>query len=265
VTTFRILQVEDSPADARMLQEALKTLSRPYQLDWVRDGAEALDFLRKQANFSMAHRPHLILMDLDMPRVGGLEALTAIKTDAEFSTIPIIMLSSSIFPSDVYRSYLSHTNSYVQKPTSFELLVRLVQAIESFWMGFAVHPDPLQQPHHDHSGSTIAQVQHEEASRAIRSSYVAARPGPASGASGCEEHSRLLTGFGMAVRELVKLHEDQLEAIIQGDGESSRFDILIHMANEKKQLAKYTFIRHVESHGCININAVNETRTRSDH
>jgi hypothetical protein len=68
--------------------------------------------------------------------------------------------------------------------------------------------------------------------------------------SGCEEHDRLLVEFGAAVRELLDLHEQQFLAIVEGDGECSRFDVLIHMANEKKQLAKYTYLRHVDAHGC---------------
>jgi hypothetical protein len=68
--------------------------------------------------------------------------------------------------------------------------------------------------------------------------------------SGCEKHDHLLGEFGVAVRELLNLHEEQFQAIIDGDSESSRFDLLIHMANETKNRAKYAYIRHVESHGC---------------
>ena len=79
--------------------------------------------------------------------------------------------------------------------------------------------------------------------------------------SGCEEHKRLLDGFGAAVQELLRLHENQFLAIVEGDTECHRFDILIHMANEKKQLAKYAYLRHVEAHGCSDINAIKQART----
>lgn len=72
----------------------------------------------------------------------------------------------------------------------------------------------------------------------------------ASRKSGCEEHDRLLSEFGAAVRELLDLHQQQFQAIVEGDAESSRFDVLIHMANEKKQWAKYAYLRHVDAHGC---------------
>ena len=67
---------------------------------------------------------------------------------------------------------------------------------------------------------------------------------------GCEEYCRLLDDFGVAVKELLHLHQAQFEAIIAGDLESNRFDLLIHMANEKKQEAKYAYMHHVEAHGC---------------
>jgi hypothetical protein len=83
--------------------------------------------------------------------------------------------------------------------------------------------------------------------------------------SGCEEHARCLEDFGSAVRELLDLHEQQWLAIIDSDLDSCRFDVLIHMANEKKQSAKYAYLRHVETHGCSNFDALNQTRTRSHH
>lgn len=68
--------------------------------------------------------------------------------------------------------------------------------------------------------------------------------------AGCQEHNGLLDAFGEAVQELIRLHEQQFQAILDGDSECQRFDVLIHMANEKKQLAKYAYVRHVEDHGC---------------
>jgi len=82
---------------------------------------------------------------------------------------------------------------------------------------------------------------------------------------GCAEHARRLEDFGLAVRELLELHEQQWLAIIDGDHDSCRFDVLIHVANEKKQAAKYAYLRHVEAHGCSDFNALNQTRTRSHH
>jgi hypothetical protein len=74
--------------------------------------------------------------------------------------------------------------------------------------------------------------------------------------AGPEEHNSLLADFGTAVRDLPALHEQQFRAIVEGDSESSRFDLLIHMANEKKQLAKHAYLRHVDAYGCSNHDAI---------
>lgn len=81
--------------------------------------------------------------------------------------------------------------------------------------------------------------------------------------TGCREHKRLLEDFGTAVREILELHEEQWLATLDGDQDCCRFDVLIHMANEKKQSAKYAYLRHVEMHGCSDLNALNQARTRS--
>jgi hypothetical protein len=80
-------------------------------------------------------------------------------------------------------------------------------------------------------------------------------------AMACDEERRLLDEFGVAVHELLTLHEVQFAAIVQGDTDSDRFDLLIHMANEKKLQAKYAYIRHVESHGCAIFNAIDKIGT----
>jgi hypothetical protein len=82
---------------------------------------------------------------------------------------------------------------------------------------------------------------------------------------GCREHKRLLEHFGTAVRELLCLHEEQWLATLEGDQDCCRFDVLIHMANEKKQAAKYAYLRHAEAHGCTDLNAFNQAGTRSNH
>jgi hypothetical protein len=104
------------------------------------------------------------------------------------------------------------------------------------------------------SGYPIAKAVEEASSRAIYDlpEENSARPVRK---SGCEVHDRLLCELGGAVRELLTLHEQQLQAIMEGDSESSRFDLLIHMANENKYRAKYAYLRHMESHGCSNVNA----------
>jgi hypothetical protein len=75
----------------------------------------------------------------------------------------------------------------------------------------------------------------------------------------CQEHRHLMEAFASIVKELLDLHQQQFEAAVHGDLDCNRFDLLIHMANERKQQAKYAYLRHVESHGCSNLNALIDT------
>ncbi len=251
---FRILIVDDDPAAAHLLRTVLKSLQRPHEEHFARDGVEALHFLRSRG------RPDLVLLDMSMPNLDGLETLSAIKSDPALRSIPVIMFSSASSPQDVRRCYEAHANCYVLKPTDLDRSAAFVRAIEAFWIDFAHLPS------HDHTGTVFASGATEEKSGPTRrNDSTGERIADLTRGMGCEEHRGLLNGFGEAVRELLKLHEEQFQAIVEGDTDCHRFDLLIHMANENKQTAKYAYLSHVESHGCTNTNAINETRTRSDH
>jgi chemotaxis family two-component system response regulator Rcp1 len=257
---FRILVVDDDPACANLLQELMKNVKHRYELHFAQDGVEALDFLHRRGSHAAAPRPNLILLDVNMPRLGGLETLSAIKSHPELRMIPVIMLSASSAPYDVRESYQAQANCYVQKPTDLERSVKLVQAVEAFWTEFALplvldeqSPGNRQLPRKSHIGPPIAPPSVEARSRATRNDASPEEPLISSRRSGCDEHKRLLDEFGMAVRGLIELHEQQFQAIVDGDSECHRFDLLIHLANEKKQQAKYAYLRHVEEHGCLEI------------
>jgi CheY-like chemotaxis protein len=270
---FRILVVDDDPAAGYLLQKLMKDLQRPHELYLVKDGLEALDFLHRRGAYNHIPLPNLILLDVHMPRLSGLEALAVIKSDPELRLIPVIMLSTSNQPDEVRRSYEAHANCYVQKPTDLEGSVKLVQAVEAFWIDFALPPPFVTQfsadfrrgdlagPRGDHTGPAIAPKADEARDRAIMKRNMPIEPEVTIRTSGCLEHNRLLDMFGAAVHELLQLHEQQFRAIVEGDTECNRFDLLIHMANEQKQAAKYAYLRHVESHGCSNADAVNKTTT----
>jgi chemotaxis family two-component system response regulator Rcp1 len=268
---FRILIVDDDPAAVRLLREVMKNLQRQHELHFVGDGVEALEFLRGRGAYLDAPRPNLVLLDVNLPRLGGLETLSAIKSDPELCVIPVIMLSTSDSASDVRKSYQAHANCYVQKPTNLDRSVKLVQAVEAFWMDFVLMPGGVERTPQDpqlsdfkrentetaaskpaeiHTGPPIAPERAEARSRATHTNDSPAAAETSSHKSGCEEHNRLLDEFATAVRELIDLHEQQFLAIVEGDDECHRFDLLIHMTNEKKQLAKYAYLRHVEEHGC---------------
>ncbi len=255
---FHILVTDDDPAFVHALRRMVETISRPCELHWAKDGLDALDFLHRRNSHREAPTPHVILMDVEMPRMNGLLALRAIKSDAALREIPVIVLSGAALPAVVRATYLDHANAFVRKARDLHRLGELLRAIEAFWMRFAVLPHRTSLANSD-MGTTIARKRREVDRPAMPSS-------DSTPSTHCAEHHRLMTRLGAAVKELLALHEQQFQAIIQGDTECNRFDLLIHMANEKKQEAKYAYLRHVESHGCSNAHAAaNASGTGSNY
>jgi CheY-like chemotaxis protein len=139
---LRILHAEDSVDDAMLTRLALAEGSATIELHQVRDGAEALQFLRNEAPYDDAPRPDLVLLDLNMPRLSGHETLDAMKTDPALTAIPVIVLTTSESPHDVLRCYEHHVNSYVRKPIDFDRFVEVMRRVEDFWLEVAVLPSP---------------------------------------------------------------------------------------------------------------------------
>lgn len=144
-TIFRpveLLLVEDNPADVRLVIEGLKSTEMPHRLHTVVDGEEAIDFIQRRGRFEKAPSPDLILLDLNLPRRSGHEVLSEVKGDARTRRIPVIVLTSSKARSDIDRVYDSNANSYVQKPTDLDSMFQMMRSIESFWLNWAVLPNP---------------------------------------------------------------------------------------------------------------------------
>ena len=130
----QILLVEDNPGDVRLTCEALKEAKFRNTVQVVGDGVEALAYLRQQGQYGGAMRPHLIMLDLNLPRMDGREVLAAIKKDADLRRIPVVVLSSSEAESDIARAYELHANAYVTKPVDIDHFLQVVKAIEEFWV-----------------------------------------------------------------------------------------------------------------------------------
>jgi CheY-like chemotaxis protein len=135
-----ILVVEDNPADARLVVEALQPLDGGHHVSVARDGDEALAFLRRSAPFADAPRPDLILLDLGIPKKRGLDVLAEIKRDAALHTIPVVVLSGSEALGDIKRSYELDASSYVLKPVGLESFLSAIQTIAHYWGRTAVFP-----------------------------------------------------------------------------------------------------------------------------
>jgi CheY-like chemotaxis protein len=137
---FHILIADDDPGFVHAVRRMLDIVSRPCELHWAKDGLEALDFLYRRNPHQEAPTPHVILMDVDMPRMNGLRALRVIRGDGALSGIPVIVLSGAAMPAVVHASYMEHANAFVRKPADLKQLAELLRAIEAFWMQFAVLP-----------------------------------------------------------------------------------------------------------------------------
>jgi len=133
-TPIEILMVEDNPGDVRLTIEALKETKVRNNLNVVRDGAEALAFLRRQGRYTQAPRPDLILLDLNVPRVDGRQVLAEIKADTDLRRIPVVVLTASQAEEDILKTYDLQANCYVTKPVDLDQFIKVVQSIETFWL-----------------------------------------------------------------------------------------------------------------------------------
>jgi two-component system, response regulator len=132
-----ILLVEDSPTDAELTLRVLKKNHLANQVVHVRDGEEALDFLFARGAFAGRNielRPRVILLDLKLPKIDGLEVLKTIKTDALTRTIPVVVLTSSKEETDMVASYAMGVNSYIVKPVDFDRFVEAVSHLGLYWL-----------------------------------------------------------------------------------------------------------------------------------
>jgi len=134
-TLMRILLVEDSPRDAELILDALEGHQLANQVVHVRDGADALDYLYRRGEFADRSdgQPALILLDLKLPKVDGLEVLRQIKSDAALKMIPVVMMTSSREEQDLLNSYQLGVNAYVVKPMKFHDFVEAVRKVGAFW------------------------------------------------------------------------------------------------------------------------------------
>ncbi len=134
---FNILLVEDNPAHAELVVRGFEDLPLAHEIHHVLDGAAALDYLFRRGEYSdreRSPRPEMILLDLRLPRVDGLEVLRQIKSCEELRAIPVVVLTTSSADADVRGAYQRHTNSYVVKPMDFSGFTRLTDDIGSYWL-----------------------------------------------------------------------------------------------------------------------------------
>ena len=129
-----IMLVEDNPGDVRLTQEALKEGKMLNNLHVVGDGVEALAFLRREGKYANAPRPDVILLDLNLPKKDGREVLAEVKADEDLRRIPVVVLTVSKAEEDILKTYDLHANCYITKPLDLDQFIKVVKAIEDFWL-----------------------------------------------------------------------------------------------------------------------------------
>jgi len=127
-----ILLVEDNPADVRLAREALREGAVATHLNAVEDGVEALAFLRREGKYADAPRPDIILLDLNMPRKGGLEVLSEVKSDPALRPIPVVVLTTSSDPDDIFQAYDLQASAFITKPADLDEFVNTMQCFDEF-------------------------------------------------------------------------------------------------------------------------------------
>lgn len=137
LTDIEVLLVEDNPDDAELILRALEKSDLTHKLHHVDDGAKALDFMFGSGVYAMRYAaplPRVVLLDLKLPKVDGLEVLRRLKSDSRTRRVPIVVLTSSNEPSDIGFSYDFGTNSYIVKPVDFAELTAIVSAVGAYWL-----------------------------------------------------------------------------------------------------------------------------------
>ncbi|MBN2444391.1 MAG: response regulator [Spirochaetales bacterium] len=131
---IEILLVEDNYGDIVLTREAFKESKLHNNLSIVKDGVEALAFLKREGEYADAVRPDIILLDLNLPKKTGVEVLNEIKANPELKTIPVVILTCSKNEDDILETYNSHANCYITKPVDFNKFINVIKSLKNFWL-----------------------------------------------------------------------------------------------------------------------------------
>ncbi len=137
MSQLTVLLIEDNPRDVRLTQRAFQQVELTHDLRVVRDGDEAIAYLNREGTYhdpSLSPRPNVILLDLNLPRMGGHEVICQVKQDPRFKQVPIIVLTTSGRPVDIRQAYENGANAYLLKPVEFNRFTEVLGQLGKFWL-----------------------------------------------------------------------------------------------------------------------------------
>jgi CheY-like chemotaxis protein len=135
-----ILLVEDNPGDVLLVKESFRAMGNPCRISVAGDGQAAMDFLYGLPPFEGATRPDLILLDLNLPKINGMDVLAHIKANVDLQEIPVLILSSSQAPADIQKAYALAANCYLCKPNGIDELFQMMRVVQDFWLRLVQFP-----------------------------------------------------------------------------------------------------------------------------
>ena len=140
MSEVNILLVEDNEGDIILTTEAFKDMKLENRISVVKDGEEALRFLKKQGEYEKAPTPQLVLLDINLPGIDGKQLLEIIKKDESLKEIPVVMLTCSDTDADISDCYDKHVNWYITKPIDYDKYTKVMHEIEAFYVSFVPYP-----------------------------------------------------------------------------------------------------------------------------
>ncbi len=140
---LNVFLIEDNEGDILLISEALKELKIPIDLSTVRDGHDAVEYLKNCCNGHGESIPDLVLLDINLPKMNGHEVLYFIKNNQELKSIPVIMLTTSSSNQDIRQAYQNHANCYITKPSGANNYQEIIEKIEDFWLSLVQLPTNL--------------------------------------------------------------------------------------------------------------------------
>jgi two-component system response regulator len=135
-----VLLAEDNENDVELTRQGFKRAKLLVNLHWVRDGEECMAFLRKQGEYASAPTPDMLLLDINMPRMGGREVLAEIVKDDSLKSLPVVVLSTSEEGEEILKMYKMRCNSYIVKPVDFDQFLKVIRSIGEYWFTVVVLP-----------------------------------------------------------------------------------------------------------------------------